>query len=92
MIVGFDNASVGGKSVVSICSTVNSTFSSIFTLSEKYSGNEDKMVKMSNLLCKTMEFYVSKNKNLPNEVIIFHNACTFDQVKLFIEYFLEPAK
>lgn len=54
MIVGFDNASVGGKSVVSICSTINSTFSSVFTLSERYSSNEDKMVKMSNLLCKTM--------------------------------------
>ena len=40
MIVGFDNASIGGKSVVTICCTVNSTFSSVYTLGEKYSSND----------------------------------------------------
>lgn len=46
---------------------------------------------MTNLLCKGIEYYCERNKKSPSEVIIFHNACTGDQNKLFYEYFIEPS-
>ena len=92
MIIGIDSAASGGKNVVSLCSTMNSTFSSVFTVAEPFSTMDDKMDKMMKLLCRSIEYYVERNSKTPREIIIFHSSCSRDQEISLIKYFIEPAK
>ena len=47
---------------------------------------------MAVLLFKITENYCKRNGKLPKEIIVFHNACSNDQVNLYREFFLHPAK
>lgn len=37
---------------------------------------------------EAVNYYTKRNSKSPKEIIIFHNACTMDQVNLFKNLFL----
>ncbi len=88
MLAGFDNTS----KLISICATVNSTYTSVFSSSKKIAGSSEKTPAMTDLVMEAIAAYFKRNKKQPQEVIIFNNSCSGDQVKAFHEYFLEPLK
>ena len=88
MIVGYDNAA----NKLAICATINSTFSSVFSAVKPYGMNSDKYGKMADLLVEACNAYMSRNKTCPKEIIVYMNTCAGDQVKLYHEFFIEPAK
>jgi hypothetical protein len=50
MLVGFDTCKVKSQTKISVCATINSTFSSIFSNSKIFPTNSEKYGKMSDLL------------------------------------------
>ena len=91
MLVAFDSSKCGKKNVLSGVATVNSTFSSICSRIEEFTGTTDKLQGMFSLMMKLIDAYVSRNKQPPEEVIAFANSCSTDQIKLYQEFFLLPA-
>lgn len=91
MLMAFDSSKCGKKNVLSGVATVNSTFSSICSRIEEFTGATDKLQGMFSLMMKLIDAYVSRNKQPPEEVIAFANSCSTDQVKLYQEFFLMPA-
>ena len=49
MLVGFDSCKFQKGTVMAICATINSTFSSVFSSTKVYSDNSDKYNKMKEL-------------------------------------------
>lgn len=49
MLVGFDSCKVQKGTLMAICATINSTFSSVFSATKVYSDNSDKYNKMKEL-------------------------------------------
>lgn len=85
MICGFDQAKIyGNKFALSICATMNSTYSSIFSKTEQYEQAENKFKTMSTLLMTALEGYVNRNKSAPKEIIIFHSSSSGDQANMFV--------
>jgi hypothetical protein len=84
MLAAFDNAKVSGnKFMLGLCATVNSTFSSIASRSGTYDGNSNKFQLMCNQFISVIDAYTSRNDVPPKEIILFHNSCSFDQMKLY---------
>jgi hypothetical protein len=83
MLVGYDTGKVHGKTLLALCATINSTFSSVFSDTRTYSANSDKYGKMSELLLAAIAAYASRNKECPKEIIVFTNTCSGDQVRLY---------
>lgn len=50
MLVGYDTCKIQSGTLVSICATINSTYSSVFSSTRSYSDNADKYNKMKELL------------------------------------------
>lgn len=91
MLLGFDTAkSASGSTVISGSSTINSTFSSLFTTHKSYEGGEKKFASMIELATACMDAYVARNTSTPKELIILFNSCTGDQVSLYHELFFNP--
>lgn len=66
IICAFEQAKVlEGKYNLSLCATINSTFSSIFSTSNIYEGSENKFQCMSVLLQKAVDSYLKRNKEPP---------------------------
>lgn len=90
MLVGFEQAKIGSKTLLAICATINSTYTQVYTCTEAYEGNENKFRTMKDLLTKAMAAYVHRNKATPDEVICFQNTCSGDQVSLYQTLFIRP--
>lgn len=90
MLVGIDTGSLpGGKNIMAVCGSVNSTFSSIYTKSLEYKGMEDKFQTMHKGVFHIVEYYVERNKVPPKDIILFMNSCSMDQVRILKEYFID---
>lgn len=62
MLLGFDTAkSTSGSTVISGISTINSTFSSLFSTHRSYDGGERKFASMIELALSCMGAYVARN-------------------------------
>lgn len=83
MMVAFDSAKVGRKTNMALCATLNSTFSSIFSRTESYENIESKFNVMMNLTLKAVDAYYRRNKEVPEEVIIFPSSTSNDQIVMF---------
>lgn len=65
MLIGFETCKAAGQTVMSICATINSTFSSIFSSYKTYPENKDKYSTMATLHIKAYEAYQARNDCLP---------------------------
>jgi hypothetical protein len=65
MLVGFEQAKVGGKTLMAICGTINSTYTQLYTSSKAYEGSENKFQTMKALLTNAVSAYVARNKGTP---------------------------
>lgn len=83
MLVGYDTGKVNNQTLLAVCATINSTFSSVFSATKTYPANTDKYGRMSDLLLEATAAYLNRNKTCPKEIIVFTNACAGDQVKLY---------
>jgi len=90
MLIGFDQSKMGNGYLLSVCATINSTFSSVFSSTTFFDSNQNKYPKMTDLLLLAINSYVARNDKPPAEIIIFMNSCAGDQVSLYHEFFLEP--
>jgi hypothetical protein len=88
MLAAYDNGKVGGKNVLGLCATINSTYSSIFSATGVYESNQHRFGKMVEILISAINSYVQRNGKPPKEIIIFQNSCSGDQVSLFHEFFI----
>lgn len=57
MLVGFEQTKIGGKTLMAVCATINSTFSLVFTATKVYEGAENKYLTMRVLLASVMKAY-----------------------------------
>jgi hypothetical protein len=63
MMAGFENAKISGsKYTLSLCATISSTYSSIFSKNIVYDGVDNKFNTMSSLMMLAIGAYVSRNK------------------------------
>ena len=92
MMIAFDNAKVGRKTNISMCATVNSTFSSIFSRIDTDENIDSKFTIMMNLTLKAIDAYTHRNKEVPSEVIIFHSSASNDQIVMFQQYYVKNMK
>jgi hypothetical protein len=92
MLVAYDTAKAGSTTVMGLCATINSTFSSVFSATATYESNQNRYIKMVELAMSSLEAYSNRNSKLPKEMIIFQNSCTGDQVSLFHEFYITPLK
>jgi len=60
MLIGFDTAKLKNETVVTVCSTLNSTFTSIFT-DYAMAGSNDKFKHMVSLTIKSIKEYFGRN-------------------------------
>ena len=90
MMVGFDTSKFGSKTVLAITAFINSTFSSIYSKTVLYEGNENKYIKMIELLLSAVNAYMERNDKRPKEMIVYQNSCAGDQAKLYHEFFVLP--
>lgn len=65
MILGFDTAKIGSKTLMAACATINSTFSSVYSCTGTYDGNQNKFGKMVELLLAAVGAYVTRNTKPP---------------------------
>jgi hypothetical protein len=90
MLIGIDSCQLqNGKSLMAICGTVNSTFTSIQTKTVEFKSLEDKFSATCSALLDLVNGYVDRNKVLPKDIIFLSNAVSFDQVKLLKEYLID---
>lgn len=90
MLIGIDNASIqGGKNIMAACGTVNSTFTSVYTKTIEYKDLHEKFVAAKKAVLEIVKYYVDRNKTPPKDIILFSNAVSGDQIKVFNEYFVE---
>lgn len=67
MICGFEQAKISGNRFnLSLCATINSTFSSIFSKNEVFEGSDKKFMAMVSLALNAVTAYVNRNKNPPS--------------------------
>jgi hypothetical protein len=92
MIVGFDSCKIPSGTLIALCATINSTYSSVYSATRSYSDNTEKYNKMKELLLLAFDAYLGRNKNCPKEVIAFMNTTPGDQVKILNEMFIGPTK
>lgn len=88
MIMAFDNAKGPKGNCLSCCATINDTFSTYFSQFSAYFNNQDRYNSMVKLFVGAISEYVRKNQKPPEEVIVFHNSCSGDQIKVFVDFFL----
>lgn len=90
MLCAFDSANNKGKNELAGVATINSTFSSICSKMDVYTDINSKMICMLGIMLKLVDAYFKRNKEAPQEVIIFTNSCSNDQISLYHEYMLKP--
>lgn len=90
MLAGFEQAKMGNGYLLSVCATINSTFSSVYSSTTSFDSNQQKYSKMSDLLLLAINSYVVRNDKPPAEIIVFMNSCAGDQVSLYQQFFMEP--
>ena len=76
MLIGIDNASIGSNNILAACGTVNSSFTSIYSKTVKYSGIEQKFGAVNQAVLAIVAYYVERNKNPPKDIILFSNSCS----------------
>lgn len=77
MIIGIDNASLGGsKNIIAACGTVNSSFTSIYSKTVKYSDINDKFGAINTAVLSILDYYVDRNKIPPKDIVVFTNSCS----------------
>ena len=76
MLIGIDNASIGSNNILAACGTVNSSFTSIYSKTVKYSGIEQKFSAVNQAVLAIVAYYVERNKNPPKDIILFSNSCS----------------
>ena len=47
---------------------------------------------MKKLLLSSAKYYTEKNKEAPEEIIVFQNSCSGDQISLYLEYLIHPVR
>jgi hypothetical protein len=65
MLVGYDSAKISKGTLMALCATINSTFSSVFSATRTYHENSEKYNKMMELLLEACNAYFLRNKNCP---------------------------
>jgi hypothetical protein len=78
MLLAFAVSKAKEKNLLAVTSTLNPTFSSIYTDCIVVSHPEEKFEAMVELSILSLKVYLDRNKNLPSEVILFLNSCTGD--------------
>lgn len=91
-MIAFESAKAGNKTTLSMCATINSTFSSIFSRTTTITNVESKFSAMVNLSLQAINAYVVRNKEPPVEVLFFQSSTSGDQMSMFIEFFINPLK
>lgn len=89
MLIGFEQAKIGDKTILALCATINSTYSLVYTCTTTYQGAENKYVAMRKLFANALKAFSDRNKGLPDEVFCFQNSCTGDQINLYNDYFMK---
>lgn len=87
--MAFDKAKGPKNTVLSCCATLNDSFSSIYSKTASFSSDEEKFQAMRKLSLQIIQEYARKNNRAPEEIIMFHNSSSGDQVKIFREFFLD---
>ena len=91
MIMAFDTAKANGKNILSCVGTVNESFSNFYAKSSQFTDVNDKFNEMVKLSLDGINYCIKKNNTI-KEIIIFHNSCTEDQARIFINFFLTNLK
>lgn len=65
MLVGFEQAKVGDKTILAMCATINSTYSLVYTSTTTYQGAENKYLAMRVLLANGLKAFAERNKGVP---------------------------
>ena len=90
MLLGFDYAKSGSRTFISACSTINSTYSSLYSKHDVCEQSSDKFKMMKMLALDCIKGYNDRNDAPPKELLIFFNSCTSDQVITYHEQFFIP--
>lgn len=61
MLSAFDSSKMGNDTVLSICSSINSTYSSISSNTVVFNLKDDKFKHMMNLMFTAVDAYVKRN-------------------------------
>ena len=89
MLIGFDTAKFKNSTIITMCSTLNSTYTSIFTQYAVAEQN-DKFKQMVNLTMKSINEYMARNEKNPKEIILLSHAVGKPQVAIYHEHFITP--
>lgn len=66
MLSAFDSAKLNNATVLSVCATQNSTFSSVFSKVEIFdTPNDNKFKHMVAMMCSAIDAYVKRNERPP---------------------------
>ena len=88
-LMGIDSSSSGGKTIMSGCATLNSTFSLFSSATVTVKDSANKYLDMLAVATKCHEGYFKRLKRSADELIIFINAVPADQVKPINELFCQ---
>jgi len=84
ILLAFDSSKLGSQTLLSVCATINSTFSSIYSKSVIYGSNDERFGKMVQLHLAVVDSYIKRNTNLPKEIIVFMNSVPGDQTNSYL--------
>ena len=86
-LIGFDSAFKDGRTVISGCGTMNSSFTLTSSHSIVLDKSEHKYQHMISIATKCIERYCSRNNKVPEYVVILMKTVPTDQLNLIQESF-----
>lgn len=89
MLLAFDTAKGPSGTLLALCATLNSTFTSLYSAHRPFS-NEGKFKAMLELTTLAITAYEERNGSPPAEIVVLMNSCTGDQVNLYQEQYAQP--
>lgn len=92
MMLAFETVKAGKLTTLGMCATLNKTFSSIYSKTETFESIERKFSTMTKLTLSAVEAYAHRNKQPPEEVLVFNSSASNDQIKMFQEFYTIPLK
>eukprot|EP00178_Gracilaria_changii_P004779 TRINITY_DN1779_c0_g1_i2.p1 TRINITY_DN1779_c0_g1~~TRINITY_DN1779_c0_g1_i2.p1 ORF type:complete len:256 (-),score=40.38 TRINITY_DN1779_c0_g1_i2:34-801(-) len=92
MLLGIDVGSKADCKIMAAVGTINSTFSSYSSATTINSDSDKKFQNMVYVTLKSVEGYVTRNKNPPSELVIFLNGSPGDQINLIQENYCKKVQ
>ena len=90
-MMGFDSSKIGKDRIISGVTTIDSDFTSYYSLNEVFALESEKYEKMRSIFIKLVSTYMKVNKKMPRNVIIFATSLSKTDTVLFKEYFTNKA-